>query len=263
MRTITVACQKGGVGKSTTVVHLARAFAQLGRRVLLVDLDAQGNATAHLCSAEPALTVQEVLVPGSRRKDAVAEGSIASAIMPADDSWGSVWVAPSDGDLSLPTSGGVSDFYRLSTALAGVADYDVVIIDTPPDAGMEAMNALLASDEVLIVAEPAYGASGGVSDTVETVAQTVRGLNPRLHVLGVLINDVSGHRLRDQRSWIEHLRSTYGDLVLTQTISRAEVIPQSFTAGLPLDAMGRDGLRLSEQYATLAREIESRGQRHE
>ena len=190
IKTIAVANQKGGVGKTTTVVNLASCMAEKGARVLLVDLDAQGNATTGC---------------GIRKKDLqkssydlLTDGNVNLSDLIIKTPYHNLWVIPSTMDLAgaeielAETQGRAK---RLAKAL-GDADtaknFDFVLIDCPPSLGLVTINALTAADTVLIPIQCEFFALEGLSQLTNTVKQVKKVYNPKLDIEGVLITMFDG-----------------------------------------------------------------------
>jgi chromosome partitioning protein len=180
-KVIAVANQKGGVGKTTTCVNLAASLAATQRRVLLIDLDPQGNATMGVGLDKNALesTVCDVLLDGLPFAEIIKE--------PAE---GTFRVAPSNQSLTaaeVELLGKPDREFRLRDALAGLGDdFDYVLVDCPPAINMLTVNALAAADHVLIPMQCEYYALEGLSALVGTIDQIRASANPKLKIHGIL-----------------------------------------------------------------------------
>lgn len=200
-QTIAVCNQKGGVGKTTTVVHWARAAAQQGLRVLLIDADPQGNLTAAL-AAEPVsddqASLAHVLLPQS-------EVTLNEVLVNTE--FPNVELAPTADSVLADlrdrlVSAGPGREHQLRLALEGLqGDYDLVLIDCPPSLDQLTINAMTASESVAIVTTAKRFAAGGVGLLLESIEQVRQFLNPTLHVAGAVINDVQ-RATRDDQHWI-------------------------------------------------------------
>lgn len=182
-RTIVVANQKGGVGKTTTVAHLGAALAALGKRVLLVDLDPQAALTA-------SYGLDPYNLPYSMYAVLLQENMSLSRILRPVGRDGSVALAPASVDLAaaeVQLASARQRARRLEMALArNRVPFDYILIDTPPSLGVLTLNGLVAADEVLIPVQCHYLAMRGVRALMEVIWRVKRRLNPRLRLLGVL-----------------------------------------------------------------------------
>lgn len=205
--------QKGGVGKTTTAVSLAVALGRSGQRVLLVDLDPQANATSALgVDGKEAAGTYDAILDDAPMADCVIQVEAER-----------VSVVPSSAELSgaevelVPV---MARERRLTNALATVKDsYDWILIDCPPSLGLLTINALTASDAVIIPVQCEYMALEGLSRLMETLDLVKRNLNPRLHVLGVVLTMFDA-RTRLAQQVVDEVRSHF-----PQTF--ATIIPRS------------------------------------
>lgn len=186
-RVIAVSNQKGGVGKTTSAVSLGAALAENGHRVLLVDLDPQGNATLALGFAKADLTISiyEVLAEGLSSSSAVAQSRIANLqIIPANQHAAGL-------ELDLANEEGRESQLRL--ALEPLRHlYDFILIDCPPSLGLLTINALVAADTVLVPLQCEFLAMEGLAQLMHTISLVQTRLNPRLKLEGVLLTMYDG-----------------------------------------------------------------------
>ncbi len=252
-RIIAITNQKGGVGKTTTSVNLAASLAATKRRVLLIDLDPQGNATmgSGVDKRTVAASMYDVLVEGRDiRAVALAAGAAGFSLLPANDDLTGAEIAM----LELPQRE-----QRLKQALAAVAaDYDYILIDCPPSLNMLTLNALVAAEGVLIPMQCEYYALEGLSALMKTVDKIRGSLNPRLQVEGVLrtmfdprnnlANDVSAQ-----------LVAHFGERVYRTVIPRNIRVAEAPSHGLPVLLYDKTS-RGAQAYLALAGEVLRRAQ---
>lgn len=245
---ITIANQKGGVGKTTTAVTLASGFAALGKRVLLIDTDVQGNV-AHFLGLEPADDLFQVLmndqsiaeiavqVPNlhylyvvrSFRKTAAIEATFSASA-----------------DIMGWTKANL-----LSDPLAQVDDYDLVFIDTAPALSSIQEAALYASDHLIIPAIPEYASEAGIAQ----LAATVRDLDARVTLLGVLPTMVDS-RSREHADTIAEIEEAFPELVLPK-IRRLIALGEAPRAGVPVWWYGPNS-EATKDFAAVLSEVETR-----
>ena len=253
-RVISLCNQKGGVGKTTTTINLAAALAAYGRRILIVDFDPQGAASAGLGINARALerTIYNELI--------AAKPNLHEVIVPT--SIENLDLVPANIDLSAAEIVLINEVAReqaLSRVLRPVVDdYDLVIIDCQPSLGLLTVNALTAAHGVLIPLEAEYFAMRGVALLTEQIERVQERLNPRLQTDGVLLTMVDTRTLHS-REVANSVRQGFGDTVYTTYISRTVKFPDATIAAAPITlyAPSHPG---SVAYRQLAREIVARGQ---
>lgn len=236
---VTVANQKGGVGKTTTVVNLAAALAQLGKSVLVVDLDPQGNATTGLgvSSRTDNPGIYDVLIEDLPIADAVVT-------VPENEQ---VHLVPASLDLAgaeIELVSMVAREYRLAKALAAHGEenpYDVVLIDCPPSLGLLTLNALVAAEEIMIPIQCEYYALEGLGQLIRTVDMVKEHLNPSLQISAILLTMTDG-RTRLSEQVADEVRAFFGDLVLSAAIPRSVRLSEA-------PGHGRSGIAYDQQSA--------------
>jgi len=252
-RILSIANQKGGVGKTTTAVNLGTALAAVGRRVLIIDLDPQANATTGLglIHGETELTSYEVVID-----DVTIEEATVRTMVPG------LWIVPTSVHLSgaeIELVGLDRREYQLRGKLAGqVDDYDYVLIDCPPALGLLTINALVASNAVIVPLQCEYYALEGMSHLVRTIERVRGNLNPRLELQGVVLT------MFDRRNNLcdmvaEDVRDVFGEKVYQTVIPRNVRVSEAPSHGKPvllydLSCAG------SQAYAHLASEVLKREQ---
>jgi chromosome partitioning protein len=225
-RVITVANQKGGVGKTTTTVNLAAALALHGLRVLVIDLDPQGNASTAL-SIDHHAEIPNVY-------DVLVEGRALHEVIQKVDAIPDLWCAPATIDLAgaeIELVSLVARESRLKRALAAYhGEMDYILIDCPPSLGLLTVNALVAASEVLIPIQCEYYALEGLGQLLRNV-ELVRGhLNPPLHVSTILLTMYDA-RTRLAAQVAEEVRGHFEDVVLRSTIPRSVRISEAPSYG--------------------------------
>jgi chromosome partitioning protein len=226
-RIFCIANQKGGVGKTTTTVNLGAGLARIGQRVLVVDLDPQGNATmgSGVDKRSLELTVYDVLLENA---------SIAEARQKADKAGYDLLGANRElagAEVELVELERRND--RLKTALQAVdAEYDFVLIDCPPSLSMLTLNGLCSAHGVVVPMQCEYFALEGLSDLVNTIKQVHANLNPDLQIIG-LLRVMFDPRITLQQQVSDQLRAHFADKVFTTVIPRNVRLAEAPSYGLP------------------------------
>lgn len=217
-RKITIANQKGGVGKTTSTVNLAWSLSLLGMKVLVIDLDPQGNASTALDA------VHHVGTPSSY--EVLLNEMSVDEVMRGNDENENIFCVPATIDLAGAEINLVNEVrreYRLSSALSDgwieEHGFDYVFIDCPPSLGLLTINAMTAVDEVLIPIQCEYYALEGVSQLIDNIAMIRENLNPNLHISGVLLTMYDG-RTRLSQNVSDDVRTHFGSVVLDNHIPR-------------------------------------------
>lgn len=248
---ISVANQKGGVGKTTTTVNLGACLASLGKRVLLVDMDAQGNATSGVGIRKPDVTqdIYDVLV----NELPIAEATLVTehenlSIVPA-----TLQLAGAEIELTSM----MARESRLKGSLAEVNDqYDYILIDCPPSLGHLTINSFTASDSILIPVQCEYYALEGLSQLLNTVRLVQKHFNPELEIEGVLLTMYDA-RTNLGNEVVEEVRKYFLEKVYETIIPRNIRLSEAPSHGMPIiDYDPRS--RGAEVYQALAKEVVNR-----
>jgi chromosome partitioning protein len=227
MKIFCVANQKGGVGKTTTTVNLAAGLAKVGQRVLMVDLDPQGNATmgSGVDKRKLELSVYDVLLESA---------SIAEARVRADKCGYDVLGASRDlAGAEVELVGLPHRDQRLKASLTSVKDeYDFVLIDCPPSLSMLTLNGLCSAHGVIVPMQCEYFALEGLTDLVNTIKQVHANLNPDLQIIG-LLRVMFDPRITLQQQVSDQLKAHFGDKVFNAVIPRNVRLAEAPSYGLP------------------------------
>lgn len=252
-KTIAIANQKGGVGKTTTAVNLSVALAADGFRVLLIDSDPQGNATGSLGIDKNELEVSlyEVLLGDSTLKEAVVDGGRERLnVVPAS-------VELAGAEVELATVDDADRVYRLRKALEKVpGEYDFVLIDCPPTLGQLTVNALSAADGVLIPIQCEYLALEGLTQLKNTIDLVIEALNPSLHIFGIVMTMYDG-RTNLAAQVVEEVKKYFPEQIFKTVVPRSVRLSEAPSYGQSIfeyDPASRGAVA----YKALAKEVESR-----
>ncbi|MEF3045961.1 ParA family protein [Pseudotabrizicola sp. L79] len=254
MRIIAVANQKGGVGKTTTAINAAAGLAEFGYRVLLIDLDPQGNASTGfgVAPGDRTLTSYDLLLE---------QASVAEVIK--GSSYPNVWIIPSNSDLASADIDLVANEKRsfllhdaLRSAEVQAMRYDFVIVDCPPSLSLLTVNALVACDSVLVPLQAEFFALEGLSQLMLTIRDIRKSANPDLRIEGVLIT-MADSRNRLSQQVEADARENLGDLVFETTIPRNVRVSEAPSFALPVLSYDPQS-KGAEAYRKLALELVAR-----
>jgi chromosome partitioning protein len=249
---VALANQKGGVGKTTTAINLGASVAACERKVLIVDLDPQANATSGVgLSKNEEQSMYPVLVDGAPMRDIIRATELPT-----------LSIAPSSVDLvgaEIELREAIGREFHLRKALADVKnDFDYVLIDSPPSLGLLTINALTAADSVLVPMQCEYFALEGVSQLLATIDRVRDAVNPALEIEGIALT-MYDERMNLSRQVAEEVRTHFAEKVYRTVIPRNVRLGEAPSFGKPIilyDIRSRG----SEAYLNLAREFIQRAE---
>ena len=225
-KTVAITNQKGGVGKTTTAINLSALLGELGQRVLLVDLDPQGNTSSGVGVETGDRSIYEALLGHAPLRSCIVQSP-----------WKGLDLVPSDirlagAELELVTRD--KREFRLQTVLATVRDnYDFILVDCPPSLGLLTLNALVAADSVMIPIQCEYFALEGVSSLLSTVQRVKKTLNPRLAIEGVLLTMLDG-RTNLGLQVVDEVKKHFKHQVYSVTVPRSVRLSEAPSHGEPI-----------------------------
>lgn len=248
MRCISIANQKGGVGKTTTIINLGAALVELGERVLMIDIDPQGALAAGLGIDPRKCRILYHAISGESQISSLILETPYGHLIPNNPEWGG---SPTKNALlSLPED---IDLWLLKQIENHLSSYDYILFDHPPLFGILDVNAFIAADSVIIPVQPTFLALRGLEEFVRTIEDEIRILNPDFQIEGILPTMVEP-RTRQAQEAEALLRKRFGDLVFESKIRKAVSVSDAQLAGLPILAYQPTGTAASD-YRALAKEL--------
>jgi len=249
---ISIANQKGGVGKTTTAINLASAISLAGKKVLLIDLDPQGNSTMSYLEGRETLN-------RSTFNWFNDETTLASEVILKTNCKG-LHIAPATLELAKieqQLQGDLEAPYYLKDVLSNLGkQYDIMIIDTPPTLGLLTVNALVASTHLIIPIQSSYFAMEGTDDLLDTIDKIKKRTNPLLELMGVVVTMYDKRTLLG-RDILEQIQSVFGSKVFKTVISRNVRLEESPAYREPIFSFAPKSSG-AKQYRKLGKEVISR-----
>ncbi|MDD3213879.1 MAG: ParA family protein [Eubacteriales bacterium] len=250
-KTIAVTNQKGGVGKTTTAVNLTACLAESGKKILLIDLDPQGNSTSGLGLRAGGKTVYEALTGDTPFRSVIVKSGVPNLMLAPSD------IRLAGAELELRDLDDRE--YRLKSVLQTVeADFDFIFIDCPPSLGLLTLNALAAAQRVLIPIQCEYYALEGVTSLMNTINRVKHGFNPGLDIEGVLLTMLDG-RTNLSLQVVDSVKKHFRNKVFSTAIPRNVRLGEAPSHGLPIHQYDPRSLG-AEAYRQLAKEFLERNQ---
>ena len=252
--------QKGGVGKTTSVVNIGSGLTILGKKVLIVDLDPQAHLTANfgIDAEDIKHSIFDVLRGNVELQESLVEKELrARFVINGNDSSLSVTIAPSNLELAgaeIVLSRRPDPEYALKRALEKHEnDYDYVLIDCPPSLGLLATNALVASQKIYIPVQTEFLALESLSNLQKTIDTTIGGLNPTLEIGGLIATRFDGRKVLN-RTVVETMKERFGSLLLESMIRENIVLAEAPSVGQDIFSY-RPRSHGAQDYLNLCREI--------
>jgi chromosome partitioning protein len=250
-RVVAITNQKGGVGKTTTAINLSAELARRGKRVLLVDVDPQGNATTGMGIEKSSVEhcIYDVIIKSLPLERIIRPGGVSN-----------LWLAPSTLNLAgaeIELVSAMSRELRLRKALEPVLpQYDHVFIDCPPSLGLLTLNAMSSADALIVPIQAEYFALEGLGQLTAVIELVHRHLNPKVHILGVLVTMFDG-RTNLATQVVDEVERYFPGLVLRTRIPRSIRLSEAPSHGAPITVFDPKG-KGAAAYAALAEEVLAR-----